>query len=81
MTRLGCYLTAMNGDVRKPEIAAAQGYFAMMTRAQEIAKQQARPPAVAIDPILAMCTAIATMRQEQIDMRQAQLAGEAESTS
>jgi hypothetical protein len=35
MDRFGCYLLAMNGDPRKPEIAAAQQYFAMMTRAAE----------------------------------------------
>ncbi len=71
MTRIGCYLTAMNGDVRKPEIAAAQGYFAAMTRVAEVAGQRPTSPvAVEVDPIIALHTSL-------LAMRRAQLAGEA----
>lgn len=35
LSRFGAYLVAMNGDPRKPEVAAAQAYFAIRTREAE----------------------------------------------
>ncbi len=37
LTRFACYIVAMNGDSKKKPVAEAQSYFAMMTRAYEIA--------------------------------------------
>ena len=33
LSRFACYLTAMNGDVKKPEVAKAQAYFATVAEA------------------------------------------------
>lgn len=42
LTRRAAYLVAMCGDVRKPEIAAAQAYFAINARENEIRRELTR---------------------------------------
>jgi DNA-damage-inducible protein D len=38
LSKYACHLIAMNGDVRKPEIAAAQAYFVVATQENEMHK-------------------------------------------
>lgn len=41
LSRFACYLTAMNGDVRKPEVARAQAYFVTYAEACRLYAEQA----------------------------------------
>src|SRR5699024_6839942 len=43
LSRFAAYLAVMNGDPRKPEIAAAQAYFAVKTREAETQTAPALP--------------------------------------
>lgn len=67
LTRYACYILFQNADGSKPEVAAAQLYFAIQTRKQEVA------PVLSDDEIIARALTIATGRVSALEAKVSEL--------
>lgn len=77
LSRFGAYLVAMNGDPRKPEVAAAQAYFAIRARQAEIAPPAFDPATLTRTEILVMALNAETERMA-LEAKNAELEPKAE---
>ncbi|ORM14137.1 phage antirepressor KilAC domain-containing protein [Prescottella equi] len=70
LSRFAAYLVAMNGDPKKPEVAAAQAYFAIRTREAEVAPVRRE---LTEDEIVHRALAITTRKVEALTATVAEL--------
>lgn len=71
LSRFAAYLTAMNGDPNKPEVAAAQAYFAIQTH---VAETQTTKPALPQDYASALRALAESVEQKELEAARAKKA-------
>ena len=71
LSRTAAYLLAMNGDPNKPEVAAAQLYFARKTHEAELAQQSAGRPRTGAELVLQMAQELVAQEQRLASVEQA----------
>lgn len=64
LTRYACYILFQNADARKPEVAAAQQYFAVKTRQAEVAQ-----PALSDDEIVHRALQITAAKVHELEAK------------
>ncbi|MFJ6566457.1 hypothetical protein ACIQNU_03495 [Streptomyces sp. NPDC091292] len=74
LSRTAAYLLAMNGDPNKPEVAAAQMYFAAKTREAELTAQEAARPKTGAELVLQMAQELVAQEQRLATVEASQAA-------